>query len=171
MTTSTPFGSPGPSGLDEIRSRRSHPRRRAIWRSPASDREGSPVPLSRVQVVLAVLVQLVGADDVAGAVRERVDGEAFPVAAEAAASEVRELAARVGVVRIRMPLVDTVRLVRVIDVPERVVHRHGFDFVLLPERGRAEVSEASHESGTDAAAARIDQPVLPEIILPRPFLG
>ena len=113
-------------------------------------------PLSRVQVVLAVLVQLVGSDDVAGAVRERVNGEAFPVAAEAAASEVRELAARVGVVRIRMPLVDAVRLVRVIDVPERVVHRHGFDLVLLSERGRAEVSEASHESGGDAAAARID---------------
>ena len=122
-------------------------------------------------MVLAVVIELVGADDVAGAVGQRVDGDAFAVAAKAGAREVRELASGIRVVRIGVPLVNAVRFVRVIHVPERIVYGDGLDFVLFANGRRAEGPEAADEDRADAAAARVDEPVLPEVTVARSRLS
>ena len=84
------------------------------------------LPFTRVQVILAVFVDLIGRDNVSGAVGQSVDRDPFAITAKTASREVRELPPRVRVVRIGLPLVNAVRLVRVIDEPERIVHGYGF---------------------------------------------
>ena len=97
MATSAPFGRPGPSALDEI----SIP---SVASAPAAQHGDlarvimrvAGRPFSRIQVVLAVLVELVGADNVAGAVGQGIDGNPFAVTTKAASREVREFAPASG---------------------------------------------------------------------------
>ena len=83
----------------------------------------------------------------------------------------RELTPGVLMVGIRLPFVDPVRLVCVVDVPQRVVHGDRFDFVLFADGGRTEGAETPDERRTDTAIAHVGEPVLPEITVARPFFG
>ena len=57
---------------------------------------------ARIDVVLAFSLQLVGADDVTRTVGQRVDGNAFAIAAKAGAREMRQLLSGSRSIRVRL---------------------------------------------------------------------
>jgi len=68
--------------------------------------------LTAVEVIVAVAFELVGADDVACPIGTRIDCESLSIASELRSTEMRKFAPRIGVVRVRVPLINPVALIR-----------------------------------------------------------
>ena len=85
-------------------------------------------------MVLAVARDLVRTDDIPGSVVARVDGDSFAIGSKPVWPKCASSCAASAMVGVRMILVDAVALVRIVDIPERIIHRDRFDLAYAAER-------------------------------------
>lgn len=112
---------------------------------------------ARVETEAGPARNLIDAHDIAAPVDIRVDPDSLAVHFESGGSEYRQLAARVRVIGIRMPLSYPVVFICEVHIPELIVDRDGFDL-----RCAAVIAETPHERATDDAIRAGRQPILPE---------
>src|SRR6185436_16263256 len=109
--------------------------------------------------------QLIDRNDVALAMRQRINADTFAILPIAGGGEQCELAIGTRRIRVREPFVDSGDLVGVVHVSELVVDSHRLDL-----SGTTEPAEATDERGFHAAGPVIVETVLPQVVVARPGL-